>query len=297
MPCQAQDDNIPPPELSLLASLSVDDRQPYTTSKPTIRKPTSSEPSNVLTDLDFNLNPHISFPSYWNSYANQPRNTIIVDYDGLHGVIYKQITRLSDKYYNKMLDNFWQQSYLHPMDLDRAQRQYNLNASDWGCRWWEQRVSFWDHFPVEKGGARVTVHTIGQKSQVLALGPLAVYNTGKTSWQGWRLSLDAPEDDTQNNAISNDPNNLLKNRDLSFGIKPPKGNIYTGDYWTVSGSVDLSIRVNNLNNNGSRIRGEISILGYYGYRKIPWVDITLRGAARPLRNDYSVTLYISLLRW
>lgn len=256
-----------------------------------------------LINLDLRLRIYRpSLPDYWTTYANQPHEIVITQYRGLHGVIYKQIKRQAHKYYGKMLRNYWNQSELHPMDLAQEIKNYTIRSSDYGHRWWEQRNSFIDYLPKEKGGARVVYHTIGERYQLFSIGPIEIHNTGKVSWAGWRFSISSEEDklkEKPNKDLDgvNQPIIRTSERHLLFGIKPPKGNIYTGDLWTVSGSVNFNLRLDNFKNNGSSIKGQIRIIGFYGIRKTPWFNISVRATLRPFREQYSASLNISLIQW
>lgn len=267
-------------------------------SRPDVRREEKKiEPALQSLDYDFRIRipiPHL--PDYWNEYANRPREVVITQYEGFHGVVYKQIERFAGKYYKRMLRDYWNQLDLQPMALKRRMDDYNLRSSDYGSRWWERRVSFFDSFPVEKGGSRVVYHTIGRKHELFSLGPVHVHNTGKIGWSGWRFSVSAEED-----RIITDPadSSFLhsESRRLSFGIKPPRGNIYTGETWTVSGSMKLNLRVDNFANNGSTIKGQIKIIGLRGIRGVPWLNVSLRASVKPFREEYRASIQISLIQW
>ena len=240
------------------------------------------------------------FTDYWSNYANQPRVTYDYRYRGVHGVIYKQIRRGLRRLYRKALDNSFEMSYLDFEERDRVFRQLALEESDAGQRYWEQRVNFWDHFTVEKGGHRVERITIGDRHRLFELGPLALNNEGRVSWSGWRFSVSPERDidrDQRGPTFQRRQKNVALDQTYSIGVSPPRGNIYTGDYFNVSGAVKLGVRLDELANNRSSITGKLNIVCFTGLKKVPWLGIEVRGRARPFRNDYGLAITVALLTW
>lgn len=324
-PTYAQDRNQDPLELlarldldnSLLARLDLGkETSPY---QP---KTKEREPLD-LPDISSNLNlqllqyrPH--FPDYWTTYANRPHEKVFTRYKGFQGLINKEIKRVAHKYYKDLLKDYWsQRASLNPYDLDQEIRYYNLSSSDYGNRWWEQREFFYDHFPKEKGGASVVYYTVGENREIFSVGPLSLNNTGKVKWSNWRLTLsrdDEDEDlrtkdlrpdqqiqDSENSAtaqIEFQTNPIIETgRRLAFGIKPPRGNLYTGSYFNISGSINLNVRLDTLSDNGSSIKGQIRFTGLWGVRKVPWCHINIEVTVKPLQEEYGATFKINLLQW
>jgi len=324
---QEETQNTPPPydptfpikldlDNSLLASLKLGrDTSPYL--PPKIIEEEPSEPLEVPSYLNLRLQydrPY--FPDYWTTYANQPHKIVITRYKGLYGFAYKQISRVVDKYYKDLLkDYWWQRAKINPFNVNLEIRDYNLRSSDYGHRWWEQREFFYDYFPEERGGARIIYHTIGENREIFSIGPLQLSNTGKVRWSDWGLTFSSDDDDEfKNDALRNklehqiqDSQNTKRpiqtnplaerSRRLSFGIKLPRGNLYTGNYFTISGSINFGLRLDTLNKNGTSIKGQIRITGLWGINNTPWYFISIKVTAKPFREEYSTSFSVSLFRW
>jgi hypothetical protein len=257
--------------------------------------------SNINLNLDLtNWSDYkVSFPNYWNTYANQPHISYVYRYKGFQGLVYKHTTRALNKYYEKALHNTWDVSHLSYLDLDDAKKEYALKASDPPNPWWERRY-FFDNFPIEKGGSRVEGIIIGETVDVFSLGPLSLKNSGKLSWNGWRLTISTERElPTKNFSKDLDGTSFEeddeKAKHYSFGISLPRGNLYTGSNWSISGSVKIGLKVNSFDKNRSSIAGSLKILGHTGYRHIPRVMINIKGKARPVINDYGLQIVISVL--
>lgn len=292
-PAYGQDDTIP-------VSLDPHDSIPEQTSKETI----NTLSSKVSLDLNIGSwrDARVDFPDYWNTIAHQPRTLYIYKYKGFQGLIYKHFSRLASRFYKRALRNTWDNSYLEGFELDAAKRRYANRVATHNA--WGEREYFFDHLPIEQGGARIEVRTIGRNYDIFSLGPLSLSNSGRVSWSGWRLSISA-EDDVPSRRLRRDLDGTtvedgvpIKNREprnYSFGISPPKGNIYTGNNWSISGSVKLGVRVDTLSDNKSSISGSIKILGYTGYHHTPRIAFHIKARARPFINDYAAELQISIL--
>ena len=228
---------------------SLSDRQEFApTKKPLIRF-----------ELDLSIGSWLKntkpfFPDYWTTYAHQPNHTYITQYKGLHGVIEDVILHQINRYHKKYLRELWNNSTLHPTVLDAKIRDYHVEASDSRYRGWD-KDNWYDYYPLEKGGSGLRIHTIGHTYAVISVGPLDITNTGRVSLSRWRLSIDRLDDDETSidkDIVNTDPRLKDKDkdvkprpvtgRDLSLGIKPPTGNIYTGDSWTLSGSVKVNVK-------------------------------------------------------
>jgi hypothetical protein len=253
-----------------------------------------------LNILDIRRNYSIDFPDYWDSYAHSPSVTYRFRYRGLRGLIHKQIMRGIGKFYDQALKNFWNESYLSPYDQRRLMQKYSLEAGDAGNRWWEQRQHFFDHYSIENGGHSVELVQVGERYDIASVGPITVTNEGRFSWSGWRFSI-SPERDIPDKRIRGpeyeQPQRTQEQRQYSLGIHVPRGNIFTGENWTVSSRIKFGIRLDDLARNKSSVTCDIRIIGYTGLRKVPWLGINIKGRARPFRNDYGVQVTFALLRF
>jgi len=258
---------------------------------------------NKSIDLRFNLYEHYDVPllDYWNEYANRPRDIIIIKYRGLHSIIHKQLYRVIKKYYERQLRQYWTNIYDDELERDAVIKQYYLEESDCEYRWWDR--TWMQAFLPEKGGARVTTHTIGHSHEFIRLGPISIKNTGRISFKGWKFTL-TREKERKNekrhhlNLRPEDKETPVddvrsKERDFIFRISPPKGNIYTGQNWTLSGDIKFNVRFQKLKNNRSSIKGRLKLIGYY--RRTAWITIQLIGKAKPFRDEYNLSFSIFIL--
>lgn len=252
----------------------------------------------------------IDLPDYWNNYANQPRHIYRLKYKGLYGLMHKQVSRLFYKYYKDNSQEYWkEQSYTNDPTFTSRYRQFKIMESDFHTRWWNR--DFFQYLGVEKGGSEIRSYTIGETYDVLSLGPLNITNAGRVSWSGWDLNFSHGRDkqldrrrDEFGNLINNETDNTLArsiikikeiDRAFVFGISPPKGNIFTGNNWTLSGNVRADIRVDTFDSNGTTFSGSVNFISYYGMRHTPWISVKLEGKAKPFQEDYQLELTIVML--
>lgn len=259
-----------------------------------LNKKTKLSPFHISSYEDLLLPPNL--PDYWDSYANQPRITYSYKYEGLRGVIFKQINRGLQRLYSQALRNYWDQSYYTDLDRIRILQRHNLSEADAGNRYWEQRRFFFDYLPVEKGGHATQEVTVGSEFRVIELGPLGVSNAGKVSWSGWNFSISSERDLPGRRLRDPDYERPQRNtRDYSLGISPPSGNLYSGNNIAVSGKVRVSVKINDFTRNRSIITGQLNFIGYQGMRKKPWIDINITGRAVPFNNEYAIEAAVVLL--
>jgi len=262
------------------------------------------EPDSIFLHrgLDYKRGISPTFNDYWARYY-QTNNIYITKYKGLHKLIHRHLFRVINKYYKRELRKFWSNSYLNLIDLDTQVQQYHLEASDSEYHWWER--SWMQSFPIEKGGARVLTNTIGHSHDVYSIGPISIKNTGKVSWSGWRLTVSHERDETERDKINRDirtsydneryidpsnPTRDAKKRDFVFGISPPKGNLYSGKNWTVSGMLRMNIRIKKIRKNSSSVAGSIRFRGYF--HNIRWISAELEAITKPFVNEHSLMLSI-----
>jgi len=186
-----------------------------------------------------------------------------------------------------------------------VQRDYALRASDPKYPWWNRQY-FFNYYPVEQGGSQVKQIIVGRTYDIFSLGPLELTNSGKVSWNGWKLSIsqekDLPTDGFSKNLDGTDrrkPVPVEQNHQIpkrySFGISPPRGNIYTSNNWSISGSLRLGLKSELSRGNGSSITVSIRALALAGYHHKPWLAIDIKGKAQPISQEYGVQISISLL--
>jgi len=295
---KAQDDDL------LLASAN-----PSSPASPVVSETNEIDPVLDQPKFEFpliDIHQKVYFPDYWTELANRPSVYTKIEFEGLHKVLYKQLTRHATKFYEDQLRDLWDNSSLHPIELDARIRQYELESSDFGDRFWERRRYWWDNLPAEQGGARVEEYKIGTQFELARVGPLSVMNTGKVSWAGWGLSIDREPDDQiiDKDIVHNDIRydkarsrtiSRIDTADYALGIRPPKGNLYNGEFFSVSGSVNVNIKLDDIKDNGSSIRGELQLMSHATRKKIPWLSVTLLTRCKPLREQYSVQLVFSIL--
>lgn len=174
---------------------------------------------------------------YWTEYANQPSHHIVYEYSGLQKVIYNQLDKVASRYYNQQLRIFWNESHLHPMDLDRAMRNYALSSAN-QYQWWNR--PWYDSLPEEKGGERTIVQRVGERTNVFRWRSFSLNNEGKFSWDIWRVDVeDNPE------ANLSDLEALQRGEVLNkynLGVLAPEAH-HRDRWYDISWSVRANIRV------------------------------------------------------
>jgi len=257
---------------------------------------------SFLNDLELSLrvpfkDPNTSFDGLTFNHTN---NLLVIEYKGLEGLVAKHCVKQMRRYYEEILQSLWDNSSLHPMDLDERVQYFRRERNPFEIRWWERR--WFDSFPKEKGGAGVLLITKGTNLEILEVGPLVLSNSGKLSWSEWKAelfeeyeSLAQLKQERNMLAWQADPTATRPIRDLSFGLILPNGNIAEGKAWSLSGTLRLNLKANgtDLNGNRSAIRGNLEFRCYS--RGKQWLDAELRVTGRPLDQDYSAELVIGLL--
>lgn len=227
-----------------LASLDTTKKTRQTHTVPEVK--VSLEPrDNVSLDPDLlNLNNYeVPYPGndYWSDYANQPSRKIRIEYAGIQRVAFDQLGKLANRYYKQQLRDYWDQSYLHPMELDRRIRQFNIESSDTHDRWWDR--SWIESLSPEKGGQTTITHQVGSKIEVIRIGPIAFNNEGRFSWETWRVdvedNIDSPLTDIE--AIQNQ---AFQDK-YNLGIRSPEAE-YTSEWYQIRFAAKVNIRADNL---------------------------------------------------
>lgn len=241
------------------------------------------------------------FSNYWTSHANKPTSFTVIKYEGFHGLIYRQITRQINKHYRHNLQKYLLKTYDNPIDLEATIRQHDLEANDYQYHWWKRKS--WTE-SLKQGGSVLTIHTIGHEHEISSLGPVSIKNTGRIAWDGWGLTLshkrEKPETKEEQKIQNNEKlsENLHAQRNFMFGIVPPKGNLLSFTDCALSGSVNIDIRLNQLNqDNGSLIKGNLKFKIYskQNNKSVPTITIELKGTVRPFKESYDAFISITVL--
>lgn len=249
---------------------------------------------------------------YWTEYANQPYTVTFNEYNGLQGVLYKQVRRICNRYYRKSLREYWEQSYLHPMDLDKAVVRFNLE-SDTVYHWWNR--PWYRSLSVENGGERVYLNQIGSDHEIGSLGPLSIDNTGHLNWDGWDFRLTHKRESSVRNQntrnpivdffdLTNDGAALSEDQEraLEVGISPPIGEIKRRPNWSLRSSVRFNLRLDkmltgDMAGNGTSVQFNLEFVGYYSAQRIPWFVARLECVAKPMKDEYEAGLMLTVLNF
>lgn len=238
--CLAQE---PPVEL---ASLDTSKKPLQTHTEPEVTRSELKQVPNLDDFHQLNLINYLDVPypgnDYWDDYANQPSCKIKIEYAGLQRVIHEQIGKLATRYYKQEINTYWNQSYLHPMDLNRRMGQYNLESSDAYDHWWER--SWRESLPPEKGGQITRTCQVGDKIVLIRIGPIGFNNEGHFSWETWRFDV---EDNADSNLTDLEAfqNKALQEK-YNFGIRSPEAE-YKSNWYELRFGAKVNIRVDNLN--------------------------------------------------
>jgi len=286
--CHAQDIPLE------LASLDTTKKARQTYAEPEVKRSDVRE----RIDLTFNLSEfsylNTSYPGndYWDDYVNQPSYRVKIEYAGIQRVIYDQLGKLANRYYKQELANYWDQSYLHPLDLDRRMRQYGIESSDSNDRWWLR--SWRESLPPEKGGQITTIHRVGSRIDVIRIGPIGLNNEGRFSWETWRVDVE-DNSDSKLSDIEAIQNQALEEK-YNLGIRSPEAE-YTSDWYQIRFGAKVNIRVDNLteeNRSQLGVSFKLNLLNIHG-------DAYLRfsGSAQiqPFTGKAEVRFQLSLLEF
>jgi len=265
---------------------SLDPKPPYSKEK------ISEHENPSLADMDLRLrisSKDVYFPNYWNTYANKPHVTIIYRYKGLRGLAHKHLMKQANKYYDKVVQNTVATSYMYG-----HQKKEHFDPQ----HQFSNRRYFFDHFPVEKGGATVRLAIIGKTHNIFSLGPLSLTTAGKLSLNGWHLSLSSAR--SKNTSVNKSEENIFvrKNEitEYSLAIRPPR--THAGNNWTISTSFKAGVRLRDFRrDNKSSVTCGIKIIGRSGINQVPWIIIKIKGKVRPFKNDYGVRITATILRF
>lgn len=227
-----------------LASLDTTRKNQQTHTVPEVKvSPESRNHVSLHPDLLHLNNYEVSYPGndYWSDYANQPSRRIKIEYAGIQRVVYDQLGKLASRYYKQQARDYWNQSYLHPMDLDRRMRQFNIESSDAYDRWWDR--SWIESLSPERGGQTTITHQVGSKIEVIRVGPIALDNEGRFSWESWRVDVEDNTDSTLTD-IEAIQNQAIREK-YNLGIRSPEAE-YANEWYQIRFAAKVNIRVDNL---------------------------------------------------
>lgn len=214
-----------------------------TPSETPLRNPPKSTniDTSLLDSVRLNLN-EVRCPNYdyWDDYASRPSYNIQTEYVGFHRAVYNQLDRLAMRYYKQQMRTYWEQSYKHPLDLDRQMRDYNLYISDFHNQWWNR--SWWDSLPPEKGGQVTIVHRVGCQTDVLQLGPIRLSNEGKVSWESWKVDVEDNQDVVLTDAEAIQQGAITQK--YNVGLRSPEAGI-DDDWYQIRFAAKVNLRVDN----------------------------------------------------
>lgn len=238
------------------------------------------------------------FRDYWTLYAREPRHYVSrVDYLGFHGVVHNQICRLAMRYYNQKASIYFNSLALtyHPLEYFKRMDQFSLDSSDSDYRWWER--SYQDSFSISRGGSIAESQTVGEELEIINIGPLRLSNSGKLSWENHSLDVTtSTEPTTTKNGEKSLPlpeDLLLSKRRLLFGIRVLQNLLQTENY-NITGNIRLNLRADQFSpQNKSGVSGYVKFTAFYKHN--PWLEVDIRGTARPLVKEYGLEFSIQLL--
>jgi hypothetical protein len=236
----------------------------------------------------------LPFPGYdyWDEYANQPSCKIKIEYAGIQQVVYSQLEKLANRFYKRELSNYWNQSYLHELDLNRRMRQYGLESSDAYDHWWERR---WiDSLPVEKGGQTTQTYQVGSKVEVIRIGPLSFNNEGRFSWETWRVDVEDNIDSTLTD-LEAIQNKALQEK-YNFGIRSPEAE-YHSDWYEFRFGAKVNIRVDTLSEENKSQLGVNFKFNLLNKHQRPYLKLQASAQIQPLTGKAEFRFQLSLLEF
>lgn len=122
-----------------------------------------------------------------------PPGSLLIRYQGFQGFVVGKLKRELRKRWANSLRDQWEGQVLSDDDYESAlQAMYDdMALHQAGGAWWTR--AWYDSLPAEKGGAPEVpyVQTVGQKVDILRIGPWSVSNDLRAHLDGITLSLDA----------------------------------------------------------------------------------------------------------
>jgi len=231
------------------------------------------------------------FTNYWTEYVNQPNYHLNIKYEGLHAVVIQQLSKLAKRYYNRALDNYWNNSDLHPLDILKQQREYNIQQSNSDYPWWDR--SFHDSFPVEKGGQKIITYRVGCRSEVINIWGIKLFNDGKFSLSDWKLGVTDTDIDP---ALTNQSDLRLQTNQQRVGIliEPPVPELAISQF-KVSFSTRANIRFETTEN-----RSELKFILKFVYsntKNEPIINMRVRISTQPFTGRAAIEAQLCLLEF
>lgn len=122
-----------------------------------------------------------------------PPGSLLIRYEGFQGFVVGKLKRELRKRWASSLRDQWEGQVLSDDDYESAlQSMYDdVALHEAGGAWWTR--AWYESLPAEKGGAPEVpfVQTIGQKVDIVRIGPWSVSNDMRAHLDGITLSLDA----------------------------------------------------------------------------------------------------------
>jgi len=240
-------------------------------------------------NLDIKLDTHYYDRDYWDAYVKQPTYHINYEYAGLEGVIKNQLEKLANRYYRKQLRDYWEQSYLHPLDLDKRVRELNLQNGE--HRWWDR--TWRESLPPEKGGQQEYTQQIGSKIEIIQIGPTGITNEGRFSWETWRFDVEDNQDVNLTDVEAIREGAIKENYNL--GVRSPEAE-YQSDWFQFRAAVRVNLRVDNLTQENKSELGVTFKVNLVS-KGSTYAKITCTARMQPLTRRAEIQVQVSLLEF
>lgn len=266
---------------------------------PVIKSEVLAEKSSPLTETYYQnynkitlttSNYKLSDKDYWNNYLSEPHYLIEnTEYHGFEGVINNQLRRLATRFYNRYYNE-----YLNQLSQEQI---YKLSTEENLEHKWQER-EYLNSLDPEKGGPISITRIVGNNHEIFSVGPINLDNSGKFSIDSYGFDVSTSTDLRNRRLNSPDIRSNIDDIDSNkrrflLGIHFLKQLLKTDDY-SITTNARVNIRVDQFSTkNRSGINGFVKFTAFYNHN--PWLEVQLKGTARPLVNEYGAELTIQLL--